>query len=322
MLFILQILFLQSLYGNASERPATIEIGESKIDVVLPAEQLQVSKAEILDWVRSSAEAVGTYYGRFPIKHLTVRIKSRAGSGIWHGVTNADQGALVRISIGRETHVHELQSDWMLPHEMVHLAFPSMPDQQHWIEEGIATYVESIARAQAGKITPERVWRDFAENMPLGEPQAGDQGLDHTPTWGRTYWGGALFCLVADVEIREQTNNRFGLQDALRAIAERSGGILANWSIEESFDVGDHATGTAVLKNLYYEWRDHPVKVDLDRLWRHLGVRYAKGKVAFCDEAGDAQIRMAILHPGPYVTKHQSGDFKSGTPTKSSSRCV
>jgi L-lactate permease len=25
----------------------------------------------------------------------------------------------------------------------------------------------------------------------------GDQGLDHTPTWARTYWGGALFWMMA-----------------------------------------------------------------------------------------------------------------------------
>ena len=54
--------------------------------------------------------------------------------------------------------------------------------------------------------------------MPKGLPAAGDRGLDYTPTWGRTYWGGALFCLLADIDIRKRTSNRFGLQDALRAI--------------------------------------------------------------------------------------------------------
>ena len=52
-----------------------------------------------------------------------------------------------------------------------------------------------------------------------------DRGLDRTRTWGRTYWGGALFCLMADVEIRKQTGNRVGLQDALRTILSAGGSI-------------------------------------------------------------------------------------------------
>lgn len=53
---------------------------------------------------------------------------------------------------------------------------------------------------------------------PFGRPEAGDRGLDRTPTWGRTYWGGAFFCFVADVQIREATHGAKSLDDALRAI--------------------------------------------------------------------------------------------------------
>ena len=94
-----------------------------------------------------------------------------------------------------------------MTHEMVHLAFPSVPDEHHWIEEGIATYVEPIARAQVGDLSPEIVWRELVDGLPKGLPAPGDHGLDNTHTWGRTYWGGALFCLMADIEIHRRTNN-------------------------------------------------------------------------------------------------------------------
>src|SRR5205085_2418134 len=112
----------------------------------------------------------------------------------------------------------DLDSDWRMTHEIIHLAFPNMADEHRWIEEGISTYVEPVARAQAGQLPPEAVWKEFARDMPQGQPDSGDQGLDNTHTWGRTYWGGALFCLAADVQIREKTSNRKGLRDALRAI--------------------------------------------------------------------------------------------------------
>ena len=60
--------------------------------------------------------------------------------------------------------------------------------------------------------------------MPKGLPRAGEGGMDQSPSWGRTYWGGALYCLQADIAIREQTANRVGLQTALRAILKETGG--------------------------------------------------------------------------------------------------
>src|SRR5260370_683666 len=111
----------------------------------------------------------------------------------------------------------------MMTHEMIHLTFPSVAEKHHWIEEGIATYVEPIARIRAGRLNASQMWADLMRDIPQGLPAAGDQGLDNTRTWGRTYWGGALFCLLADIGIRKHTGNAKGLQDALRAI-NRAGG--------------------------------------------------------------------------------------------------
>src|SRR5579863_4906316 len=127
---------------------------------------------------------------------------------------------------------------------MVHFGFPSVEERHHWIEEGIATYVEPIARAQVGRLTAERVWREMVDRMPQGLPGDGDQGLDNTHTWGRTYWGGAIFCLLADIRIREQTANRLGLQQALRGILKASDGIDTDWPIDRTLAAGDAVTKT------------------------------------------------------------------------------
>ena len=79
------------------------------------------------------------------------------------------------------------------------------------------------ARARTGELSTEKVWGDLVRGLPQGLPGRGDEGLDRTHTWGRTYWGGALFWLLADVEIRERTGNRFGLEDALRAVLTQRG---------------------------------------------------------------------------------------------------
>jgi predicted metalloprotease with PDZ domain len=139
------------------------------------------------------------------------------------------------------------------------------------------------------------VWKQFILDMPQGEPAPGDRGLDNTPTWGRTYWGGAMFCLIADVQIRERTQNRKGLQDSLRAILGHGGVITEDWDIERAFAIGDQATGTDVLQSLYKEMRDKPAPIDLDNLWQKLGVALKNGKVIFNNNAADAPIRKAIV---------------------------
>src|SRR5215470_4273 len=202
----------------ASSKPTFVQVPAGKVEVTLPDEPMTLSAAELLNWIKNSAGAVSTYYGRFPVTHLSLRIRAGSGSGIGHGVTYPTDGGLILITIGREATTQALTDDWVLTHEMIHLAFPSMADNHHWIEEGISTYVEPVARAQAGRFPIAGVWKQFIRDMPKGQPDTGDKGLDNTPTWGRTYWGGAMFCLTADVKIREHTRNALGLEHALRAI--------------------------------------------------------------------------------------------------------
>jgi hypothetical protein len=195
--------------------------------------------------------------------------------------------------VGQLTTEGDLKRDWIMTHEMVHLAFPSVAEEHHWIEEGIATYVEPIARVEARNLEPRSVWHDLVEGLPKGLPQAGDEGLDHTHTWGRTYWGGALFCTLADVEIRERTDNRHGLQDALRAILAAGGSVEASWPLERALKIGDSAVGVPVLAELYEKMKANPVEFDLAKFWKALGVK-GSGHVSFDDHAPLAAVRRAI----------------------------
>lgn len=245
-------------------------------------------------WVQNSARAVAKYHGSFTIRRAVLRITPVNGHEVSDGYTNGWNGAIVTISLGRKATSADLTEDWQLTHEMLHLGFPNLPDRHHWLEEGIATYVEPIARCRAGLLSAERIWSDMVEGMPQGEPEAGDRGLDRTHTWGRTYWGGALFCLRADVEIRRRTNNRFGLEHALRAIREAGGTIESAWNIDRVIASGDGATGVSVLRELYDEMKATPVKVDLPALWKELGVVRQGKSVTFDDRAPLSAIRRAI----------------------------
>ncbi len=220
-----------------------------------------------------------------------------------------NRGGQITIRVGNETSPSELASDWMLTHEMVHLAFPSVDEKHHWIEEGIATYVEPIARIHAGHLKADQTWSDLIRDMPQGLPQVGDRGLDYTHTWGRTYWGGALFCLLAELEIRRQTNNAKGLEHALRGILDAGGNIQKEWKLEDALRAGDLAVGVSVLQPLYSRLKDKPVSVDRDALWAKLGVQSDGDCPHFVDNAEMAENRRAIT-AGESAAAQHSLSFK------------
>jgi hypothetical protein len=288
------LFLLPRMSAAQGEMTSMLLIGRSKIDVIIESGDLKVSQADLLHWVQNAAEAVATYYGRYPVPHVAIHIIPVRGSGVRHGQTFGYDGGLIKIRVGAETPPSELAGDWMLTHEMVHLSFPSVADDHHWIEEGIAVYVEPIARIQAKQMGAAQMWADLVRDMPKGLPEPGDQGLDHTHTWGRTYWGGALFCFLADVEIRRQTHNKKGIQDALRGILDAGGDIRHDWALKDALQAGDRATGTSALTDLYAKMKDQPAPVDLAALWKQLGITSDAGGVHFVEDAPLAAVRRSI----------------------------
>jgi hypothetical protein len=177
---------------------------------------------------------------------------------------------------------------------MIHLALPNVTQDHIWLAEGIAVYVESIARVQAGHLRPEKIWHEFARDMPQGMPQTGDGGLEGTNSWGRTYWGGAVFCLLADVELRKRSGNKIGLQVALRGIVAAGGTHNKDWPIDRILAIADKSVGMPVLSQLYERMGVAPYEPDLKQLWTDLGIVDSPEGARFDDHATLANVRRAI----------------------------
>jgi hypothetical protein len=273
---------------------AEIKVGESSVCVFIDDAALSKQQPMLRTWIERSAQIVADYYGRFPAPLLILRLQGMDGSGVGGGRTTNDAGLLIQMRVGRNSTSGTLAADWVLVHEMVHLALPEVGRSHSWLAEGLATYVEGVARAQFGNRDIADFWAEARHSMPLGLPQAGEGGMDQSHSWGRTYWGGALYCLQADVAIREQRANRVGLQTALRAILSETGGYAFDSDIVDVLRIGDAATGTHVMYGLYGQIRATPVTADLDLFWTLLGVPVDPKTEAFNDHAPLAAIRIAI----------------------------
>jgi predicted metalloprotease with PDZ domain len=267
---------------------------EGNIQLAIAPGSLAATDDELAQWTSDCARAVATYFGRFPMTHAAVLLVPARGRWVGGGKTLAGGGGTIFMRVGETARWSSLHEDWVLVHEMTHLAFPTAPRGGEWAEEGLATYVEPFARVRAGLLTEEEAWRGLVEGLPNGLPGPDDRGLDHTPTWGRTYWGGALFFLLADIGIRERTGNRLGLEHALRGILAEGGNDAVRWPLEKTFATGDRAVGVPVLTELHDKMGPRPYPVDLPALVASLGVDVKGKSVRFDARAPRAEVRRAI----------------------------
>jgi hypothetical protein len=268
-----------------------LKVGGARIEIDIEP-GVTVSRPAVTNWVRRGALAVTGYLDRFPVNHLIVTVRPGGGEAVGDGVTYG--GARIYVRVGRDATATDLNDDWVMTHEMFHLAFPTLDDRYLWMMEGLSDYLEPIARARAGQWSAADTWKEFVENFPQGLPMRGEGGLDGSRVRERIYWGGNIYWLLADVEIRARTDNRHSLRDAISTILIAGGNGSASWPIERVLEVGDKATGTTVLKDLYEEEGPKPGNVDLDALWKKLGVKYNAGVVTVDDSAPWAAIRTAI----------------------------
>jgi hypothetical protein len=288
---------------------AELQVSGSTICVVIDDAILAKQQAVLRAWIDRSARIVADYYGMFPAPLVVIKLQGTDGSGVGGGRTTNDSGLMIQMRVGSEATSATLAADWVLVHEMVHLALPEVGRSHTWLAEGLATYVEGVARAQFGNRDIADVWAEDRHSMPMGLPRAGEGGMDQSPSWGRTYWGGALYCLQADVAIREQTANRVGLQTALRAILKETGGYGFDSDIADVLRIGDAATGTHVMYGLYQQIRATPQSPNLDLLWTLLGVPNDPKTEAFDDHAPLAAVRVAI------TARPEGGEARSQAPT-------
>ncbi len=267
--------------------------GTATLDIALLDGALAVSRPELLDWIRKIALAHVAYWQGFTSSRVLLTVVPVPGRpGVVFGRVVPGGGVSVMLQVGARASVPQLWDDWILPHEFVHTGMPMITGRATWFMEGAATYVEPVIRARAGFKREAEVWREWIEQMPRGL-----SALQSGMSSGSPYWGGGLFMLLTDIEIRRATSGAKGLEDCLRG-ALRAGGDRTpaeRWPLSTFAARCDAALGTAVMATMLERHLGKPVEVDLPALWRDLGVRLTADGVATDDSAPLAWIRRILV---------------------------
>ncbi len=280
-------------------RQSHVDMPGPGLDVVLLGPPLAMGDAAVLAWVKDASACVARLYRGFPAQATIFVIPVRGADEVVFGRVMSLSGGSVVLLFGTETKPSSEHSDWVVVHELSHLGTASLVGEAHWLEEGLATYYEPVLRERAGWMTEAELWKHFVDQMPRGQHQEGDPpSLEERDDIDSTYWGGALFCMLADLEIRKASHGAKSLDDAMRAVHDRLGDATHATRLVDFLRVGDEATGTRALADVYAHFAMAGEAVDLAALWRSLGVEPAEpgadGGVTLRQDAPLSAVRRAI----------------------------
>ncbi len=245
---------VRALGYTAFGRFTAFEVKATKgtIDVVVLRGDREASDALLERWIHTTALALDTVFGRFPIEHTLLAVVPILGSSdVDFGRTVPAGGASIVVYVGERSGETELFADWVLAHEMFHLGVPSMPRDGTWIDEGLATYYGPVLRARAGLLSGEATWAEMQRILPKGVATPEEPTLALSSDHDRVYFGGSLFALTADVEIRRRTGGARSLDDGLRRALAEGGKATEVWSARALVDALDRGTGVPVVRPLF-----------------------------------------------------------------------
>ena len=284
--------------GAARAAPAQLVVAGATIEVDSPAAPFTHGADPIREWVQRSADIVAAYYAGFPVRRLRLQLRALPEEGVHGGQTFADPDAFIRVGVGREVTRTQLMADWVLVHEMTHLALPDTGEAHAWLSEGIATYVEGVARVQAGNRAETDVWAEELRAMPRGMPQPGDAGTRPHAHLGTHLLGrGDVLPDRGRHDPRAHRQPPGSAGCAAGGAARQAADCRRDWPIERVLRTADAAVGVNVLEELYAKYADAPVTPDLAQLWSRLGVERDGDSVRLDDSAPLAAVRRAIMRP-------------------------
>jgi len=245
-------------------------------------------------WVEYFAQLNASYWDGFPVPRLLVAIlPSGYADRVSFGRVRAGGGATLQVVAGRGVTPETLYTkDWILTHELLHLAQPYLPRNETWLMEGMATYVEPLLRHFAGLYTEDAVWNEWLNGMPTGALGWNTSGLERA----NPYWSGALALLVANVAIVEESNGKYGIADCLLAGLRKYSNATSRGRTSALIRACDNATGTTALSNIVTKYKTGG-NFDLPQLWRKLGVSRQQTAIRYDENPNAARLRSAILSP-------------------------
>ena len=240
-----------------------LDVPGGVIHVAFAPGDIALPKEKVLDWVKASARAVATYYGRYPVRELKLLIVPVSGPArarrAPHGVT---RGAAIRVLLGREASEEDLRRDWVMGAERWCISrCPTWRSGTPGCPKGLpSTSNRSPGRRRSGG--SRNLAGDDARHAGLAGKRRSRPRLHR-------HMGAQILGRRDVLPARRRRDPQSHRQQARPAGRHARRGISAggnheqDWPIERVLSTADKAVGVNVLTRLHNEMGAKPVIVTI-----------------------------------------------------------
>ena len=293
-------------YSAFSTRPAAIVTVPGRDGNAVPilvhaaTSGFALGETALANWVRYFAEVSAAYWQGFPVSRLLVLVlPGGAGDNVSFGRVRSGGGATLQVVVGRNASLETLyRQDWILTHELLHLAQPFLPRDGVWLMEGMATYVEPLLRHYTGLYSADQVWAEWLRGMSTGAIGLSTQGLSR----GNPYWTGALAFLATHVAIVQHSDSAKSIADCLRAALSAAGNATVRAETTQLIHACDAAIGMSALAD-FVQKHEKPAEFNLSLIWDALGIQADHDAIIYEHNLSAKALRQSILTSPPGFQK-------------------
>lgn len=130
---------------------------------------------------------------------------------------------------------------------------PFIDRDELWLSEGMASYYQNVARGKAGMISAAKAWDKLLAGFGRGTRAAKRESLSNSSAIMQMYWGGAAIFLMADVQLRQASNNQQSLATVLQQFNHCCRPSVTAWSGQRLMAKFDQLSQTKIFTTLYRE---------------------------------------------------------------------
>lgn len=294
-------------FGRFEPTLLTVPGGHLRLSI-LPGDPAADNHA-LEEWMLGIADSVSSIYGHLPVQSpqvLVVPINRGNGPVPW-GHVRRGGGASVHLFVNQNLDLETFVADWTASHEFSHLFHPYMGHDGRWLAEGIASYYQNISRARVGQLSQLAAWQKLHAGFGRGRKASGKQTLRQANRrlreqggYMRVYWTGAAIAMLADVELREQSQGRVSLDTILAEFAACHLPSEKLWRVEDFLRTLDQIGESNVFISLYRRYADSARFPDLGKAYSLLGLSVDRhGTLRLNRTAPGLTIRTAMTGARP-----------------------
>ena len=111
----------------------------------------------------------------------------------------------------------------------------------------------------------------------------------------RVYWSGAAIFMLADIQLRQETNGEKSLDSVLARLHDCCMSQDKTWRARELFNKFDELSGTSIFSDLYNRHVPSGEFPDVFETYGDLGIDSSRRRIRLTQDAHLAEIRSAIM---------------------------